>query len=173
MPPSSPCRSLSVLMLQHNPMLGDIPNGFLLGRAASFSRARTAGELFPCARTAGELLPRARSAGEILPAQGRLARSSPRGAGRQILPMRGRPTRPSPREDGRRDPPHAWTAGNLEGLPRPPRPPLRRCPGASRFLCVLEPGRSPACGVSSRRARPPCAVVAVAALLIEGERRKI
>uniref|UniRef100_J3LL78 Uncharacterized protein n=1 Tax=Oryza brachyantha TaxID=4533 RepID=J3LL78_ORYBR len=31
MPPSSPCRSLSVLMLQHNAALRDIPGGFLLG----------------------------------------------------------------------------------------------------------------------------------------------
>ncbi|EAY88972.1 hypothetical protein OsI_10458 [Oryza sativa Indica Group] len=30
-PPSSPCRSLSVLMLQHNAALRDIPGGFLLG----------------------------------------------------------------------------------------------------------------------------------------------
>ncbi|BAS71335.1 Os01g0249000 [Oryza sativa Japonica Group] len=90
MPPSSPCRSLSVLMLQHNPALGDIPSGFLLGRPASFSRARTAGELFPCARTAGELL---------LRADGRRA--------------------PPPREDGWQDPPRARTAGELLPRARP------------------------------------------------------
>lgn len=153
MPPSSPCRSLSVLMLQHNPALGDIPSGFLLGRPASFSRARTAGELFPRARTAGELLPRAdgrRAAptrgrpASSSPARGRLARSSPRADGRRAPPSRAA---------GRRDPPSASTAGEIlhtRGRPATWRgclvlhdPLLDDAPAPSRLLCVLEPGHSP------------------------------
>uniref|UniRef100_A0A0E0ABV9 Uncharacterized protein n=1 Tax=Oryza glumipatula TaxID=40148 RepID=A0A0E0ABV9_9ORYZ len=56
MPPSSPCRSLSVLMLQYNPTLGDIPSGFLLGRPARSSPRADGRRAPPRARTAGEIL---------------------------------------------------------------------------------------------------------------------
>nr|BAD03563.1 hypothetical protein [Oryza sativa Japonica Group]BAD03700.1 hypothetical protein [Oryza sativa Japonica Group] len=154
-PPSSPCRSLSVLMLH----CCSTTQRSATTPVASFSDGRRASS-----------------------ARGRPASSSPaRGQPASSSPARCRSTRSSSREDGRRDHPHVRTAGELLPRARPPTwrgylvlhdPFSDNALAPSGLLCVLEPSRSPrARGAASRRARPPCAVVA--ALLIEGEKRKI
>nr|BAD35586.1 hypothetical protein [Oryza sativa Japonica Group]BAD36656.1 hypothetical protein [Oryza sativa Japonica Group] len=84
MPPSSPCRSLSVLMLQYNPTLGDIPSGFLLGRPASSCPVRGRPTRSSSREDGRRDPPRARTAGELLPARGLPARSSTRADGRRL-----------------------------------------------------------------------------------------
>uniref|UniRef100_A0A0E0Q052 Uncharacterized protein n=1 Tax=Oryza rufipogon TaxID=4529 RepID=A0A0E0Q052_ORYRU len=70
MPPSSPCQSLSVLMLQYNPTLGDIPSGFLLGWPASSSPARGRPTRSSPHADGRRAPPRARTASEILHTRG-------------------------------------------------------------------------------------------------------